>query len=82
MDGPAFYCYAAPAPSGLELQPLRPDAAFYHPELKEFILMYDQVRCAESPNQLLLDFLQSTYEAAAGLAQWDRGELEIGLRAA
>src|SRR6266853_1179829 len=41
MDGPAFYCYAAPEPAGLAREPVRPDAAFYHPELKEFVLMYD-----------------------------------------
>jgi hypothetical protein len=82
VDGPAFYCYAAPAPPGLELQSVRPEAAFYHPELKEFILMYDEVRTAESPDRMLLEFLQSTYDAAAALAQWDRGELEIGSTAA
>jgi len=82
VDGAAFYCYAAPAPPGLELQPVRPEAAFYHPELKEFILMYDEVRGAESPEEMLLDFLQSTYEAAATLAKWDRGELEADLEAA
>ncbi len=82
VDGPAFYCYAAPAPEGLELQPVRPEAAFYHPELKEFILMYDQVRGTEAPQQMLLDFLQSTYEAAASLAQWNREELEKGSTAA
>ena len=76
VDGPAFYCYAAPAPPGLELQPVLPEAAFYHPELKEFILMYDKVRSAESPEQMVLDFLQSTYEAAAVLAKWNREELE------
>jgi hypothetical protein len=82
VDGPAFYCYAAPAPLGLELQAVRPAAAFYHPEFKEFILMYDQVRSAESPDSMLLDFLQSTYEAAAALAQWNRAELEVGSSAA
>jgi hypothetical protein len=82
VDGPAFYCYAAPAPAGLELQQVRPDAAFYHPELNEFILMYDRVRCAESSDRMLLDFLQSTYEAAAALAHWNREELEIDSRAA
>jgi hypothetical protein len=82
VDGAAFYCYAAPAPAGLERQAVRPEAAFYHPELKEFILMYDQVRSAESPDQMLLDFLQSTYEVAATLGHWNREELEAGLRAA
>jgi len=82
VEGPAFYCYAAPAPEGLDLQPVLPEAAFYHPELKEFILMYDQVRGAESPERMLLEFLQSTYEAAAELAHWNRAELETESTAA
>ena len=82
MDGPAFYCYAAPEPAGLDKQKVRPEAAFYHPELKEFILMYDRVRGADSPERMLLEFLQSTYEAAATLARWNREELEAGARAA
>jgi hypothetical protein len=82
MDGPAFYCYAAPEPAGLAREPVRPDAAFYHPELKEFILMYDDLRKAEDPEQALLQFLQSTYEAGAVLARWDRAELEVMPRAA
>jgi hypothetical protein len=82
VDGPAFYCYAAPAPAGLERQLVRPETAFYHPELKEFILMYDRVRVSESPEQTLLDFLQGTYETAAALAQWNREELEKGAKAA
>jgi hypothetical protein len=76
VNGPAFYCYAAPEPPGLATQKVRPDAAFYHPEMKEFILMYDEVRGTGAPDQMLLEFLQSTYEAAAGLAHWNRGELE------
>jgi hypothetical protein len=82
VDGPAFYCYAAPAPAGLEVQKVRPEAAFYHPELKEFILMYDAVRQTKSPEGTLLEFLQSTYEAAATLARWNREELEMGARVA
>jgi hypothetical protein len=76
ITGPAFYAYAAPEPPGLSEVPIRPAAAFYHPELKEFILMYDDVRQASSPRAALLDFLQSTYEAAATLAHWDRAALE------
>jgi hypothetical protein len=76
VDGPAFYCYAAPEPEGFARQQVRPDGAFFHPELKEFILMYDRMRSADSPSETLLEFLQSTYEAAAGLAQWNRDELE------
>ena len=82
VDGPAFYCYAAPEPVGLDKQKVLPEAAFYHPELKEFILMYDQVREANSPERMLLEFLQSTYEAAATLARWNREELEAGAQAA
>jgi hypothetical protein len=76
LDGPVFYSYAAPAPAGFEMQMVRPRAAFYHTGLKEYILMYDRVRMAESPDQMLLEFLQSTYEAGAKLAKWDRTELE------
>jgi len=82
VEDAAFYCYAAPAPEGLEARRVLPEAAFYHPELKEFILMYEQVRGAESPERVLLDFLQSTYEAAAELAHWNRGELEAASTAA
>src|SRR6202047_3266563 len=77
VDGPAFYCYAAPEPAGLPQQKGQPEAAFYHPDLKEFILMYDEIRKSRAPEGMLLEFLQSTYEAAAALAHWDRGELEI-----
>ena len=76
MSGPAFYSYAAPEPPGFAEQSVRPAAAFYHPELKEFLLMYDDVRKAESPRASLLDFLQSTYEAAANQGKWDRKALE------
>jgi hypothetical protein len=77
VNGPAFYAYAAPEPAGLAQQRIQLAPAFYHPELKEFILMYDDVRGAHAPEQALLDFLQSTYEAAANLAHWDRDALEI-----
>jgi Family of unknown function (DUF5996) len=76
IKGAAFYAYAAPEPSGFSEQKIKPAAAFYHPQLKEFLLMYDDVRRAPSPRQSLLDFLQSTYEAGASLAHWDRKELE------
>ena len=58
---------------------VNPSAAYYHPVMKEFVLMYENVRTAESPNAELLAFLQSTYEAAAQSAQWDRPELECPL---
>jgi len=76
IKGPAFYVYAAPEPAGFAEQKVKPAAAYYHPQMKEFLLMYDDVRRAASPRQELLDFLQSTYEAAANLAHWDRKELE------
>jgi uncharacterized protein DUF5996 len=82
VDGPAFYAYAAPEPAELAQQPVRPPAAFYHPELKEFILMYDEVRRAPEPERFLLDFLQSTYDAGANLARWDREALEVRYPAA
>jgi len=76
IRGAAFYAYAAPEPPGFAEQPVEPEAAFYHPQLHEFLLMYDDVRCAASPRQALLRFMQSTYEAGAKLARWDRKELE------
>jgi len=82
VDGAAFYAYAAPEPEGFRAQRVRPAAAFYHPELKEFLLMYDRVRGAEAPERMLLEFLQSTYEAAAELGKWNRGELEMESRVA
>jgi hypothetical protein len=73
---PAFYSYAYPEPAGFSQAPVQPAAAFYSADLHEFILPYDAVRQAESPDQVLLEFLQSTYEAAANLANWDRQSLE------
>ena len=55
---------------------MRPDAAFYSTDLREFILPYDEIRRADSPDDTVLAFLQTTYEAAATLAAWDRGSLE------
>ncbi|HVO79890.1 MAG TPA: DUF5996 family protein [Terriglobales bacterium] len=72
----AFYAYAAPEPEGYGKIPVRPTNAFYHLQMREFFLMYDEVRQAASPRSTLLDFLQSTYEGAADLARWNRTELE------
>jgi hypothetical protein len=72
----AFYSYAYPEPPGFSTARVRPDAAFYSPDLREFILPYDVVRVASSPDDTLLEFLQSTYEAAANLGSWDRALLE------
>ena len=72
----AFYSYAYPEPSGFSTARVRPDEAFSSPDLREFILPYDAVRRASSPDDTLLQFLQSTYEAAADLGGWDRRLLE------
>ena len=72
----AFYSYPAPEPAGFRETPVRPQAAFYEPELKEFVLMYNDVRSAKSPAETLLDFCRSTYEAGATLGKWDRAGLE------
>jgi hypothetical protein len=79
IDYPAFYSYAYPEPPGFRAAPVRPDAAFFGEALGEFILPYDAVRNAAQPDQALLDFLQSTYEAAANAAKWDRDALECSL---
>jgi uncharacterized protein DUF5996 len=76
ISGPVFYSYAAPEPQGFRAARVRPERAFYHPQLNEFVLMYDDVRSAPSPSTSLLDFCQSTYEAAATLGNWDRAALE------
>lgn len=73
---PAFYSYAYPEPAGFSAAAVKPETAFYNPDLREFILAYDVVRESESPDAVLLDFLQTTYEAAADLAGWDRASLE------
>jgi hypothetical protein len=76
IDFPAYYSYAYPAPAGFESARVRPADAFFSKELGEFILPYDAVRAAADPSGALLEFLQSTYEAAADLANWDRAALE------
>ena len=72
----AFYSYMAPQPPSLSESQVRPNAAFYHQQLGEFLLMYDDVRTAPSPGAALLEFCESTYEAGARLANWDRAALE------
>ncbi|MFZ0798188.1 MAG: DUF5996 family protein [Terriglobales bacterium] len=76
LAGPAFYAYTAPEPAGLSEQRVRPPAAFYHNQLHEFVLMYDEVRRSTSPRAEILAFAQSAYEAGANLAGWDRAALE------
>jgi hypothetical protein len=73
---PAFYSYASPVPNGFKEYRVRPDAASYRKDLGEFLLSYEAVRHAASSTHALLDFCQSTYEAAAILANWDRAALE------
>ena len=73
---PAFYAYAYPEPPGFAELRIQPREAFYSQEMREFLVPYEAVRMAERPDDVLLDFLQSTYEAAADLGGWDRGALE------
>ncbi len=73
---PAFYSYTAPEPAGLSEEKIRPPDAFYSSDMKEFVLKYASVRRAASPETALMEFLQSTYEAGARLAHWDRNSLE------
>jgi Family of unknown function (DUF5996) len=73
---PAFYAYAYPEPTGFPGVPVKPDGAFYSDELHEFLLPYDRIRESDSPDETLLEFLQTTYEAAATLGRWDRVALE------
>jgi hypothetical protein len=79
IDYPAFYSYTYPEPAGFRTARVKPDAAFFSEALGEFILPYDAVRMAADPDGALLDFLQSTYEAAANAASWDREALECSL---
>jgi hypothetical protein len=77
---PAYYAYSAPVPPGLEKEPIRPAAAAWNTQLGEFIFKYEDARGTlkndTSPDQAILDFCQSTYEAGANLAKWDRASLE------
>jgi hypothetical protein len=73
---PAFYSYAYPEPAGFPDAQVKPEGAFYSSELREFLLPYDRVRQSDSPDETLLEFLQTTYETAATLAGWDRDALE------
>jgi len=75
----AFFSYAYPAPEGFASAAVRPEQAFFSGELGEFILPYDAMRMASDPGRALMEFLQSTYEAAANLGHWDRPALECAL---
>ena len=76
LDHAAFYAYAYPVPPGFGQRSVQPAGAYFHDGLGEFLLPYDAVRAAADPDETLLDFLQSTYEAAANMAGWDRARLE------
>jgi len=79
LEEAAFYSYAYPTPNGFASAPVRPAQAYFSKELGEFILPYDTVRSARDPEQTLMDFLQSTYVAAAETGKWDRAGLECAL---
>lgn len=76
IDYAAFYSYVYPTPEGFSESAIKPKGAFWSGELGEFLLPYDEVRSAESPDDVLLEFLQSSYEAAAVSANWERSALE------
>ncbi len=76
VKAPAFYAYTVPEPEGYRTYPIQPPSAFYHQNLREFVLMYDDIRSAPDPKATLLDFCQSAYEAGAALGNWDRAALE------
>jgi len=72
---PVFYAYAVPEPAGFKAAHVRPDGAYYHDGLAEFLLPYDVVRTAASPEHALLAFVESTYDQASTLGGWDRASL-------
>ncbi len=74
VDEAAFYSYAYPAPEGFSGAPVNPDTVYFNKDFGEFILPYEAVRTATDPEATLLTFLESTYEAAATLGDWDRSQ--------
>ncbi|MBE9079344.1 hypothetical protein IQ241_18930 [Romeria aff. gracilis LEGE 07310] len=76
LSYPAFYSYAYPEPEGFKTASVQPEAAFYSSDIGEFILPYEAVRTADSPDEMLLTFLQSTYEATASLGGWAQSALK------
>jgi hypothetical protein len=76
LERPTFYSYAAPEPEGFRNAAVAPAAAYYNEPLGGFYLHYDDMRIAPDPDQALLDFCHSTYDAAADLGGWDRDALE------
>lgn len=79
-DEGSFYAYAYPAPDGFAEWPVQPSSAYFDDQLGEYILPYASVRTAPDPDELLLEFLQSTYDAAATLGKWVRPSLEVAPR--
>ena len=73
---PIFYSYAYPPPAGFAEAKVQPAAAFYSQDLREFVLPYDAVREADSPDEMLLAFAQSSYDAASLLGNWEREKLD------
>ena len=76
IAAPFFYSYTAPEPAGIHYESIRPAAASFDPKLSEFVLPYDRFRTSEAPREMLMEFMQSTYEAGATSAGWNRPELE------
>jgi hypothetical protein len=76
LPEPVLYAYAAPEPAGFAQAAVRPAEAFYHQDMKEFFLPYEAVRTSAAPEDLIVSFIESTYEQAADLAKWDRRALE------
>ncbi|HEY3579491.1 MAG TPA: DUF5996 family protein, partial [Pyrinomonadaceae bacterium] len=76
LGKPAFYSYTAPAPEGLADAKVQPQQAYYAKDMGEFLYLYDDVRTEANPEAALMAFFQSTYEAGASLAKWDRAALE------
>ena len=76
IDECVFYAYAVPEPAGFSTATAKPAGAFYSAEFNEFLLPYEAVRSAASPEQALMSFLESTYDAGARLGNWNRSELE------
>ena len=79
IEDAAFYSYAYPAPEGFAAAKVKPAQAIFSKELGEFLLPYDAVRTARDPDAALMEFLQTTYDAVADLAKWDRKSLDCGL---
>lgn len=80
LGEPAFYAYAAPSPEGYGESRIKPSEAFYSAEMSEFFLKYEDVRKSDNPDKTILDFMQTTYEAAANLASWDKENLEFNAK--